>query len=128
MRAGAVILLSLVGCQTVPSLNRRFTAPPDKIADALLSVLQEDGDVERAGNVFKTHWRPDEAVRRAWKGPGSVFSAESRYRVVLEGDQVRVEARSRVFVRRGALRRDWEDVDPAPAAERLLQRLEARLR
>lgn len=127
VRQLALIVGFLAACRTAPPPARSFSAPPEKIAGAVLAVLQEDGEVDRDGDAYETGWRPDAAAGASWTGFGAVLAAESRFRVIVEGSAVSVEARSRVYARRGPRRRAWEPVDARPAAERLLQRIEARL-
>jgi hypothetical protein len=127
MRGLAFVLLTTVSCST-PPLTRHFDAPAPNLESAVLEALQERGEVTRDGATYETYWQTDAAARDSVRGSGLVLAAESRFRVTVADSQVEVEARSRLFVRRGTRRRDWEEVDPAPAATRLLDRIQSRLR
>jgi hypothetical protein len=120
-----IFILLLAGCQGAPPIQRSFPATPERVAEAVAAELP---DATREGDTFESYWKPDEAVRESFEGFGSILASESRFRVRVVGKDVEVKARSRLFVRRGTRRRDWEEVDPAPAAARLLDRIEARLR
>jgi hypothetical protein len=115
----------LTSCHSAPLIQKRFDAPREKLVSAIRSELP---NVKQEGDVFETYWHADPAVAASWKRGGSVLASESRFRVTVLAEYVNVEARSRVFVWRGARRKDWEEVDPAPAAARLLERIEARLK
>jgi hypothetical protein len=128
MRRLSLLFLALASCQTTTPVGRRFDAPTDRVVSAARAVVEELGEHKVEDGVLTTYWTTDEAAREGWSGTGQVVHSQIRYRVTIEGASVAVEARTRLFVRRGALRRDWEDVDPAPAAARLLERIEARLR
>lgn len=127
MKRLSLLFLSLASCQTAAPVAHRFDAPPDGMATAARAALEELGQTKVEEGVLTTYWLTDERARAAASNRGQVLQGQSRYRVIVEGASVQVEARTRVFVRRGVRRRDWEDVDPTPAAERLLQRIEAKL-
>lgn len=129
MRTAAfVFALAALSCQVTSPLTHRFDASADKVLEATLAVLAEYGEVTREGDAYETYWRPNKAPQISWRGTGSVLASESRFRVRLDGPQLFIEARSRLFVHRGTRRRDWEEVDSSAAAARLVERINARLR
>ena len=123
-----LLLLASASCRVTAPVSRRFDAPGHRVAAATKAALEDLGEVEVEDGVLTTYWHSDPSAVSEQSGFGQVLDAQSRYRVAIEGSSLFVEARSRLLVRRGVRRRNWEDVDPGPAAARLLDRIEARLR
>lgn len=123
-----LLLLAWASCRTTAPVSRRFDAPSHQVAAAAKAALEDFGEVQREDGVLTTYWHSDRSAVAERPGFGQVLDAQSRYRVTIDGSSLFVEARTRLLVRRGVRRRGWEDVDPGPAAARLLDRIEARLR
>lgn len=119
--------LMLTSCETYRPTSREFDAPPERLSDAVRSVLSEGGEVSHADGTYFTGWQEDPEARKSWNQFGRPLRGESRYRITIEGNRVTVDARSRVFVSFGPHAHRWQVAHSKRSEERAISRTANRL-